>query len=32
MKLKYQKEQKEQKKCIELAKITATVDSHGGLA
>jgi hypothetical protein len=31
MKLKYQKEQKEQKKCIELAKITATVDSHGGL-
>jgi hypothetical protein len=27
-KLKYQKEQK---KCIELAKITATVNSHGGL-
>ena len=27
-KLKYQKEQK---KCIELAKITSTVDSHGGL-
>ena len=28
---KYQKEQKEQKTCIELAKITATIDSHGGL-
>ena len=29
--LKHQKEQKEKKKCIELAKITATVNSHGGL-
>jgi hypothetical protein len=31
-KLKYKKEPpKNQKKCIELAKTTASVDSHGGL-